>query len=87
MKNLHIENSYNIWSAKKMRKKIDEIALKEYGEFESIENLFGRKYVSMYFEWWLHNIAYYITKPFCFIGFIRKINSRSKDVDLEEWGV
>lgn len=85
MKNLHIENSYNIWSIKKMRKKIDEVALKEYGDFKSMEGLLGRTYISMYLEWWAHNIGYYVTKPFCRIESLHKINLRCKDVDLEEW--
>lgn len=45
----------------------------------------NRTYQSMYVEWWLHNIGYYITKPFCFIELIRKINVRFRDVDINEW--
>ena len=41
--------------------------------------LLNRTYFSMYVEWWLHNIGYYITKPF---SFLEEINLRCKDVDL-----
>lgn len=46
--------------------------------------LLNRSYEGMYFEWWLHNIGYYITLPFIFIPCIKKLNLRFKDVDLEE---
>lgn len=36
-------------------------------------------------EWWLHNLGYYLTKPFCKIEWFRKLNERFRDVDLEEW--
>jgi hypothetical protein len=45
----------------------------------------NRNYLSMYLEWWGHNICYYITKPFCFINFVNELNLRFKDVDLNEW--
>ena len=85
MKNLHINDSYNTWSISEMKRKINETALERYGEFDSIKTLLNRTYKSMYIEWWLHNIGYYITKPFCHIESIQKINLRCKDVDLEEW--
>ncbi len=34
-------------------------------------------------EWWLHNIVYWLTKPFTKNNTVKKINDRSKDVDLE----
>lgn len=34
-------------------------------------------------EWWLHNIVYWLTKPFTKNATIKSINDRSKDVDLE----
>jgi hypothetical protein len=39
-----------------------------------------RSYTSMYIEWYLHNIGYYITLPFPWWD---NINARCKDVDLE----
>ena len=54
----------------------------KYNSLNPVE-LFNREYNSLYIEWWLHNIGYYITKPFCFIEKIEKINLRFKDVDLE----
>ena len=83
MKNLHIENSYNVWTIKQMKKKIKEVALQK-GKSNNPEELLNRTYNSMYIEWWLHNLGYYITKPFCFKESLNKINLRCKDVDLEE---
>lgn len=85
MKNLHIENSYNTWSPRKMRSKIFNSIYENYHIFDSVESVLNRTLVSLYVEWWLHNIGYYVTKPFCGIESIRKINLRCKDVDLEEW--
>ena len=34
-------------------------------------------------EWWLHNIVYWLTKPFTKNTTIKSINDRSKDVDLD----
>lgn len=84
MRNLHIENSYNIWSISKMKSIIDEECVTSY--YSDLPKLYlNRTYLSMYIEWWLHNIGYYITKPFCFIKRIEKINLRCKDVDINEW--
>lgn len=33
-------------------------------------------------EWWIHNVGYYLTKPFVFIPAIRALNVRFRDVDL-----
>lgn len=83
MKNLHINDSYNIWSTKKMKRRIRYTALKEY-QSKNPEVLLNRKYPSLIVEWWLHNIGYYVTLPFCFIEKVKSINLRCKDVDLEE---
>ena len=84
VKNLHIEDSYKVWKKDDMKFLIDEECYKKYKSYVPYSEL-SRTYESMYIEWWLHNIGYYITKPFCFIKAIRKINSRCKDVDLESW--
>ena len=84
MKCIHIEDSYNMWKVKHMKRTIN---LECYKNFESYtpEKVLNRDYWSMYIEWWLHNIGYYMTKPFCFIDGVKKINVRFKDVDIEEW--
>lgn len=84
MKNLHIENSYNIWNTSEMKSIIDKKCYEEYESYLTSAKL-NRAYYSMYVEWWLHNIGYYITKPFCAIDQIKKINLRFKDVDINEW--
>ena len=85
MKNIHIDNSYSTWLLSEMKRKIDDAALKKYNNFYSVNALLNRTYASMYIEWWLHNIGYYLTKPFCHIESIKKINLRCKNVDINEW--
>ena len=85
MPNIHIENSYKVWAVYRMKVKIDGKCMKQYNTYYP-EKLLNRSYRSMYIEWWLHNIGYYITKPFCHIEAVKKINLRCKDVDLEAWG-
>lgn len=81
MNNIHIEDSYKIWNEDKMWYAINDYC-KEHDINSAIFYL-NRSFPSMYREWWLHNIGYYITKPFCRFESIRKINLRCKDVDLE----
>lgn len=88
MKNLRIENSYKIWKPCIMDSFILRACKERYGSYR-VEEVLNRTYNSMYVEWWLHNIGYYITKPFCFLDNsfktdITRINLRCKDVDLEE---
>lgn len=75
MKNIHINNSYNIWSILKMR----QVILQYHNHPTSYLN---RSWLSLYIEWYLHNIGYYITLPLCFIPYIKKQNTRCQDVDL-----
>ena len=83
MNNIHIDDSYNIWRPKSMKL---IIRAKSYITYNfNPEGVLNRSYRSMIIEWWLHNIGYYVTKPFCFIEKIKEINLRCKDVDLEEW--
>ena len=79
MKNIQIKDSYRIWSITKMKGLIDM----KLG-YINPEHALGRTYSGMYVEWYLHNIGYYLTKPFCGIKAVRVINLRFKDVDLEE---
>ena len=68
MKNIHINDSYNIWSTSDMRSILDDECFNQLGSC-SPEVILNRSYHSMYIEWWLHNIGYYGTKPFCFIKY------------------
>jgi hypothetical protein len=83
-KNLHIVDSYKVWSIKRMDYLIHLSATATYNIFD-VEEFLNRTMRSMYIEWWLHNIGYYLTKPLCHIPFFKALNKRFKDVDLEEW--
>jgi hypothetical protein len=83
MKNLHIKNSYKIWSTGKMRALVEERCQVVYGTID-VEATLNRSYCSLYTEWWLHNVGYYLTKPFCFNKKVLALNLRLKDIDLEE---
>ena len=84
MKVIQIKNSYCVWNTSEMDLEIIWECATKY-DSSTPEILLNRSYRSMYIEWWLHNIGYYLTKPFCSIEFFKKINLRCKDVDLEEW--
>lgn len=84
MRNLHIEDSYNFWKPSDMHYIIKGKCFDKLHSYFP-EVILNRTYFSMYIEWWLHNIGYYITKPFCFIKYANRINLRCKDIDLEEW--
>ena len=77
MKNIHITDSYKIWSKKDMEFIIVLECYKKYNTVYADWTL-NRSYAGMYVEWWLHNIGYYLTKPF------PQLNERLKHVDLEE---
>ena len=81
MKNLHIVNSYRVWAIKEMLEMICEKSMELYGSTD-VPEILGRSWFSMYVEWWLHNIGYYLTKPF---EFLSEYNIRFQDVDLESW--
>jgi hypothetical protein len=66
-----------------MRALMEEKCLAVY-ETTDVEATLNRTYSSLYREWKLHNIAYYLTKPFCLSKTMRALNLRAKDVDLEE---
>jgi hypothetical protein len=86
-KNLHIVDSYKIWDEFRMEYEIVKAAQNTYDVWQNkdIETLLNRSLKSMFKEWWLHNIGYYLTKPLCHIPFFKALNKRFKDVDLEEW--
>ena len=83
MKNLHIKDSYKVWRKSTMTILINEKCIECYGS-QDVETILNRSYFSLYLEWWLHNLGYYFTLPFCFIKKVRALNLRLKDVDLEE---
>ena len=83
MKNLHIENSYNIWLKSTMFDMITEECHEKYGSYAA-NKILNRTYRGMYIEWWLHNIGYWVTLPFVKNQKIKSLNSRFKHVDIEE---
>ena len=83
MKNIHISDSYKTWNPLGMRCILTTECFNQFLSFYP-DTVLHRSFLSMYVEWWLHNIGYYVTKPFYFIDAIRAINLRCKDVDLEE---
>ena len=81
MDNIHIENSYKIWKPRTMLIEIAGQCIHAgYNWDASI--LLHRPLWTMYVEWWLHNIGYYVTKPF---NSLKKYNERFKHVDLNSW--
>lgn len=83
MKLIQIRNSYSIWKTETMRELIGEACFKKYKR-RSATKLLNRTYTSMYIEWYLHNIGYYLTLPFIKYKKIMALNQRLKHVDLEE---
>lgn len=82
-KNIHIENSYNVWSKTQMFSLITETCKAKYNTYLADKTL-KRSYRGMYIEWYLHNIGYWITLPFIKNPTLQSINNRCKHVDLEE---
>ena len=79
-KSIQIKDSYKIWRPSTMLFSIKQECFYKYGSVLAHEVL-NRSYLSMYIEWWLHNIGYYLTRN---IALFDVINLRCKDVDLEE---
>ena len=69
-RHIQIKNSYDVWRPFCMQSLIG-------AECVEIKN-----FKSLVVEWWLHNIGYWITKPFDRIPKIKALNLRFKDVDL-----
>lgn len=80
MKSIQIKDSYRLWKPSAMKNFIQFSVYLKYRSL-SPEELLNRSYQSMYIEWWLHNIGYYLTRN---IAIFDVINLRCKDVDLEE---
>lgn len=79
-KSIQIKDSYRLWKPSAMKNFIQVSVYLKYRSL-SPEELLNRSYLSMYIEWWLHNIGYYLTRN---IAIFDVINLRCKDVDLEE---
>ena len=86
MRSIQIVDSYDIWGPTLMKACINVACKCKYGSWCATEVL-RRSYADMLIEWWLRNLGYYLTKPFCCIAFIREINMRCANVDLESRGV
>lgn len=71
---IQIKDSYVIWHPGIMKLII-------WAKLKSV-NLTPKKYAPYIIEWWLHNIGYYLTKPFVSIPKIKRINERCRHVDL-----
>ena len=83
LKYIYLENSYSIWNKHNMTCWImEETTIKYNSPFSS--DVLNRSWESMYLEWRLHNIGYWVTRPFIFIPAIKKLNERFKHLDLEE---
>ena len=80
MKSIQIKDSYDVWLPRDQRWYANQESYVEYAEMDAAF-LLHRSWLSIHIEWWLHNIGYYITKPF---NKLKKYNLRFKDVDLEE---
>lgn len=83
IKNIHIENSYNIWSTTRM---YAEMTIQSWQKYQDIraDRVLNRSYRGMYIEWYLHNIGYWFTLPFIKKDKIKALNERFKHIDLEE---
>ena len=79
-KSIQIKDSYRIWQPSAMKNFIQFSVYLNYHSLDP-EELLNRSYQSMYIEWWLHNLGYYLTRN---IAIFDVINMRCKDVDLEE---
>ena len=79
-KSIQIKDSYKIWRPHEMKCWIMGKHYAKYGSLDA-DKVLHRSYLSMYIEWWLHNIGYYLTRN---IAIFDVINLRCKDVDLEE---
>lgn len=81
-RNIHIENSFTIWSTHSMWSEIIHRCHLKYGSTQA-DVVLNRTYNGMYIEWWIHNIGYYLTLPFVKNPRIKQLNKRFKDVDIE----
>jgi hypothetical protein len=83
MKNIHIDDSYKVWSTTMMWAKINVKCSEEYDTLFA-DRVLNRTYRGMYIEWYLHNIGYWLTLPFIKNNQVKALNERFKHLDLEE---
>lgn len=81
MRSIQIKDSFDVWSIKYQKLYVNRQSYIKYAEKDAAFAL-RRTWFSIHIEWWLHNIGYYITKPFIKNKLIKKYNLRFKDVDL-----
>ena len=82
-RNIHLEDSYRIWSRDTMACWImEEVNCKNNSN--DCEAILNRSWDGMYLEWNLHNIGYWLTLPLISIEYFKKLNERFKHLDLEE---
>ena len=79
---IRIMDSYNTWLPTTMRSSMIAAAMEKYQVY-NYNALLGRDDWSLFLEWWIHNIGYYLTLPFCSNERVAAINLRFKHVDLE----
>ncbi len=83
MKSIQIKDSYDVWLPRDHRWYANRESYLKYGEHKANICLHC-SWISIHIEWWLHNICYYMTKPFIKNEKMKAYNLRFKDVDLEE---
>lgn len=82
-KSIRLEDSYTVWSKLVMTSWIMEETTDKYNcPFSS--DVLRRSWRSMYKEWYLHNIGYWITLPFTKIGLFEDTNEKCKNLVLKE---
>ena len=81
---IQIQNSYKYNSIATMTVLAEEACKNKYYT-DNVELVLNRPWYTIYIEWWLHNIGYYITLPFIKYPWANQINERCKHVDLERW--
>lgn len=72
-KHVQIKDSYKVWHPLNMAKRLGAMG---------ILISYKQNIRALITEWWLHNIGYWLTRPFIFIPAVRKLNIRFQHVDL-----
>lgn len=83
MKSIQIKDSYDVWLPRDQQWYANQESYLHYAE-KNASFVLHRSWLSIHIEWWLHNIGYYITKPFIKNEKIKAYNLRFQHVDLEE---
>lgn len=83
MNNIHIPNSYNVWSPQSMEYFIRSFCAHMTNGKCKPEEYLNRSMRGMIIEWYLHNFGYWFTLPFIKNPRIKQLNERFKHLDLE----